>query len=345
MIQYNLLMSDIHRNDHVPLKKPSTDQSIEATNSSMNTQHEAQLKELNDKLTEKERQIDLLEQEASYQEVDEVEDVKLIEATPRLDDDTNTKDDAPKKITRGTQTINTGESNRQTRKQIRSLKRQLKAERSTRDLISLVSMHSFPQQKQFHQQQLEEQQSSKISYFTKNYQEKAEQQHYERTRTLLDAHAQEISLLKEQQKEEREQYEYEYKKNRKEKKKQKKNINNLRSVVQHYKNIVEASQAKALELCKDAFEQLELEQTNNQTLVTDINQLQNGYYILEEKLSQTNRLLETTKQNLLNTTLRNAEERNRFNNVMNVLAETSTSEATRGLQFSQLKGLTKPKYG
>ena len=88
-----------------------------------------------------------------------------------------------------------------------------------------------------------------------------------------------------------------------------------------------------------------MEQTNNQTLVTDINQLQNGYYILEEKLSQTNRLLETTKQNLLNTTLRNAEERNRFNNVMNVLAETSTSEATRGLQFSQLKGLTKPKYG
>ena len=334
------------------------------------------LAQLKQQLHEKNREIDLLQEEVSFQsknDEDEDEDENADEeddnnnhgnGNGNCDGDINGCDNV-NLVTRSTQTSRTGSESRELRKKCRSLKRQLKAERATRDLISLVSLQALPAHQQHHQhqqhqqhqpphhhhhhQQQQQQQQQLLQpapshFFTRQWEEKAEQNHYERTRKLLDAHESEMQRVKESHAEQIVLFEQELRKLKKKAKQYYVKSCQLSSVIKKYKTIVQESQEKALSVCETAFEELEQEQYRSKTLTRKVNVLEKEKQALGQHLHETTRLLDSTKQTLLQNTIHHDEERDRYNNVMTVLAHTATSmdiDATKDFRFSEM--MTQPR--
>ena len=116
----------------------------------------------------------------------------------------------------------------------------------------------------------------------------------------------------------------------------------LQHVVATYKTVVHESQQKALDVCRDVFEELESEQRQNQTLQASVASLRGENAQLRRTLTDTTRLFDQTKMTLGASVRQHDQERSRFNSVMRVLSDTaaSTDDATKDLRFSQM--MTRP---
>jgi hypothetical protein len=299
-------------------------------------------------LQSKEREIDILEQENQSIET------KIIHATPRIP---NKMDRKKELITRSTQTRESGSSTTRDKKKIKQLKRRLKEKTVTQDLMSLMNLQTVPlfqqqqmnlqqqqqQQQQLHQQiqslpvpmQIHQQQLMQQQVQQQHQidqQERAqrhyENQHYERTRKLLDSHNLEIKKLKETYEEERRMKSNELnffrKKVKDYKKKNNELRNSLKNVVSVYQSKVNESQNKALECCEEFANELEVEKSKNSKLLEQIQSMESLNIQLQQSLNDTMNLFEESKHALLHQTLSAEKDRNRFTNVMNVLAESTS---------------------
>ena len=282
---------------------------------------EETVRKLKDDLETKCREIDTIKQKAAM--------------------NPNEENNSEKCISRSTQTSSTGESCKEERKKIRSLKRQLKGERATRDLMSFVN--PYINLSKTHQQR--ESLVTSDSRFSRQWEQKAEEQHYERTRKLLDSHANELERLKMAHEEEMMEYANDLRQSRRKMKQVRKKNVALQYVVTSYKSVVKESQQKALDVCQDVFEELEAEQEQVQRLQARAISLQGENEQLRQALVKTTRQFDQTKLTLMHMTVQSDSEKARFNSVMSVLSNTAAAsvdihDSTKDLRFSQI--MTRP---
>ena len=302
---------------------------------------EETVRKLKDDLETKCREIDMIKQEAAMNPIEETVRKDDIEAKPPRE--VQSQNNSEKCISRSTQTSSTGESCKEERKKIRSLKRQLKGERATRDLMSFVNPYMNMNLSETHQQR--ETLVTSDSHFSRQWEQKAEEQHYERTRKLLDSHANELHRVKTAHEEEMMEFENDLRQSRRKMKQVRKKNVALQYVVTSYKSVVKESQQKALDVCQDVFEELEAEQEQVQRLQARAISLQGENEQLRQALVKTTRLFDQTKLTLMHMTVQSDSEKARFNSVMSVLSNTAAAsididDSTKDLRFSQI--MTRP---
>ena len=115
----------------------------------------------------------------------------------------------------------------------------------------------------------------------------------------------------------------------------------LQVVIEQYKTVVQASQNKAMEVCEDAFEELDAEKQKNESLTQHCQSIEELNVSLNESLQETLRLFDKSKQALLHQTMTADKDRNRYESVLDALAG-STEELDGRLRFSSLHVKTRP---
>jgi predicted RNase H-like nuclease (RuvC/YqgF family) len=154
---------------------------------------------------------------------------------------------------------------------------------------------------------------------------------------LIDSHKAELQRLEKQHNKQLKHHTKELEVARRKAKKYTTKNQKLIHIIEQYKTVVQASQNKAMEVCEDAFEELDAEKQKNESLAQHCQSIEELNVSLNESLQETLRLFDKSKQSLLHQTMTADKDRNRWNSVMDALVAGSTEELDGRLRFSSLR--------
>ena len=232
---------------------------------------------------------------------------------------------ALKTATVSCQTDHTGEINdSMQRKRIRALKRELRKERHSKELLSLISISSSHQQ-----------QRNKLGFGASpmfqtltggdpslRIEHHVERMYYQRVRLLLDAHEAELAKVKSESERAKASLQDNAERDARKLSRVRRRCREMASTIRSCRTAVKESQAKAVAVCREALHELELERDESEKQAATAKQALAENTRLAQNLKEVSRALAETKQE-------QEQNRRNYERVLSVLNASAQSAAAR----------------